>query len=76
MSVVKIFLDKGEKLEDVEADLFKALGHHASGDIHETESFQDPAMNDVADKMKKTHAVIYQEMLDEIFKALESDYRK
>ncbi len=73
MSKVKIYLAPGETLRDAEDSLLKALNHHNSGDVH-VETFQDPAMDNVADRMISAHSKIYQEMLQEIFEELDKDY--
>lgn len=76
MGRVKIFVDPGETIEEVEDSLLKAIAHHNSGDVHEGENFEDPAMNDVAEKMKAIHEASYQVMLQEIFALLEKDYTR
>lgn len=74
MAKVKIFLEPGETTQDAEDLLFKALNHHNTGEVHSSHSFQDPAMVSVAHKMESIHSKIYQEMLEEIFEALDKDY--
>lgn len=76
MAKVKIILEKGETQDDAEELLMKAFEHHSSGDAHDSESFDDPAMNDVLHRMEKTHKQIYSEMLEEITEALEKQYSK
>lgn len=76
MAKVKIFLDKDENIHDVENDLLKALGHHSSGEIHDLESFEDPAMVDVSNKMEREHSKMFQDMINEIFLTLDEDYVK
>ena len=74
MAKVKIILGKDEKLEKVESDLLKAMNFHVSGAAHDHESFQDPAMRDVAERLESLHEKMYKQMLVEIFEALEGDY--
>lgn len=76
MSKVKIFLQKGETLAEVESDLFKALNHHVSGNVHEEETFKDPAMQAVVHRMEASHIKIYDDMINEINCVLEEDYLK
>ncbi len=76
MAKVKIIAEKGEDILDVELGLFKALNHQLSGEVHEGESFLDPAMTDLAVKLEQDHSIIYQEMMAEINETLEKDYIK
>lgn len=73
MSKVKIFLDENETLEEAELDLLKALNSKNSVNNHS--SFEDPAMNDVADRLVKDHEKMFEAMLKEIFQVLEQDYQ-
>lgn len=74
MAKVKIFLEPGETVEDAESSLLKAMNHHNSGDVHSSHSFTDPAMVDVSHRLINLHDKIYDEMLQEIFMALDKDY--
>ena len=74
MAKVKILLEPGETLRDAEDSLAKALAHHNSGDVHSSHSFQDPAMVAVSKEIIQIHDRIYQDMLSEIFEALDKDY--
>lgn len=74
MSKVKIYLSPGETLRDAEDVLLKALLHHSSGEVHSSHTFQDPAMVAVSKEMEQIHNKIYQEMLAEIFQALDEEY--
>lgn len=76
MAKVKIFLEPGETLREAEDSIFKAMEHHNTGDVHSSDTFQDPAMDSVADRMVSVHSKIYQEMLQEIFEALDQEYSK
>lgn len=75
MAKVKIYLEPGEDQRAAEDTLFKALNHHNSGDAH-VETFQDPAMDDVADRMINIHSKIYHEMLQEISDCLDREHSK
>ena len=74
MAKVKIILEKGETDRDAEDALLKAITSHNTGEAH-VEGFDDPAMNDVTNKMEELHKKMYQEMLEEINEALDSEYR-
>lgn len=74
MAKVKIILEKGETERDAEDALLKAITSHNTGEVH-VEGFDDPAMNDVTNKMEELHKKMYQEMLEEINEALDSEYR-
>lgn len=74
MSKVKILLDKGETVEEAEQDLIKSLSFQSSGDVHDEEQFNDPAMNEISDKILAMHEAQYQKMLQEIFETLNEDY--
>jgi len=71
---VKIKLEGKETVLEAEELLFKALSLHRSGDVHLNESFDDPVMVDISNKMEKIHEDIYQEMMDEVIEALDEDY--
>lgn len=74
MATVKIFLSKNESMSDAEEALSKALQLHSSGDIHVEESFDDPAMIHVSERMENIHEVIYKEMISEIIDELNKEY--
>ena len=76
MGRIKIFVEDGETVEEVESNLVKAISHQISGDVHESESFDDPAMKSVAEKMIKAHSEMYKNMLQEIFQELEKEHSK
>jgi hypothetical protein len=76
MAKVKIFLDENETLEDAEDTLRKALDLHVSGDIHDGESFSDPAMIDTAVILERLHEDMYKKMIAEILQTLDRDYNK
>ena len=74
MAKIKIILEKGETEREAEESLLKAITSHNSGEVH-TEGFDDQAMNDVTMTMEQLHEKMYQEMLEEINDALDSEYR-
>lgn len=76
MAKVKIFLEPGETIQDAEDSLMKSLVHHNSGDAHSNQTFQDPAMDAVADRMIDIHSKIYHEMMQEIYEVLDKEYVK
>lgn len=76
MAKVKILLEKGETQHDAEQALMKALTHHASGDVHSSHTFTDPAMVHTANRMEEIYKKISQEMIQEIGEALDEDYLK
>lgn len=71
---VKFYLKKDEDKFQAEDKLYKALGIHRNGDIHEDEKFVDPAMNDLENKLALEHKQIYSEMMQEIFDELDKEY--
>jgi len=73
MARVKIILDKNETMHEAEETLFKALNMQRTGDVHKGD-FVDPAMTDVALRMKGAHEIMYKEMLEEIEAVLDEEY--
>jgi len=76
MAKIKIFLDKGETLQEAEDMIFKSLQHHNTGDVHSSHKFEDPAMVSVSERMEETYKKIHQEMMQEINEVLDEDYAK
>ena len=74
MAKIKVELEKGETIEEVENKLIKALDFHRNGDVHK-EEFHDPAMHDLASQIERQHRDMFAEMLDEILNALDSEYQ-
>ena len=74
MPKVKIYLEKGETIEEAEELLRKALDLHSSGDIHVEESYDDPAMIHTQERMEEIHNKIYDEMLQEVIEAINEEY--
>lgn len=75
MSKVKIILDSGESIQEAEDSLVKAITSQDQGQSH-TDGFEDPAMQSTVNRMEEAHKKIYQEMMQEIFEALDKEYSK
>jgi hypothetical protein len=71
---VKILLEQGETIADADQALFKALSHHASGDAHDGEAFEDPAMVHLSQRLEEMHANMYVAMTREIEAVLDEEY--
>lgn len=74
MSRVKIILEDGETLEQVQEDLVKAINHQTNGGTHDEEQFIDPCMIDLANRLEAMHKDIYRDILEEVGEALDSDF--
>ena len=74
MAHVKVFLQKGDTIEEVQDALFKALGARPEAKLL-AKTFKDPAMQDILTKMIAIHEDIYTEMLSEIYMVLTEEYR-
>jgi len=74
MAKVKILLEKGEDQLDADNALLKALELHTSGEIHQGEVFDDPAMLHVAQRAEEIHGKIYSDMIREINEVLDEEY--
>lgn len=74
MAQVKILLEKGESPLDADHALQKALELHTTGQVHDGQIFDDPAMVHVAQRMEEVHARIYAEMIREICDELDKEY--
>jgi hypothetical protein len=72
---ISVVLPKGTDEIEGQNALYKASNHHVSGDVHDEQAFDDPAMADLQERLVKEHQDMYKLMLAEIFKALESDYK-
>lgn len=72
---VKIFLEGNETIQDAEEALSKALEFHKLGEVHVNESFEDPAMEDVENRLEVLFNKMYQEMLQEVSEALDEEYQ-
>ncbi len=68
MAKVKIYLSPGETMQEAEETLQKAMDFHNNGEAH-VQEFQS-----VANKMEDLHRKMYQDMLREIFDALDQEY--
>jgi len=73
MPKIKIGLGKNETMFEAEEFLFKALDSHRSGDVH-TEKFEDPAMEDVVNRMDEKHKMMYEKLIREIMDELDKEY--
>lgn len=74
MAKVKIYLEKGETIEDAEMQLRKALDLHDSGDIHERQDYVDPAMQHIMDRLEAMHEEMYKEMMSEVIQEIDKEY--
>lgn len=74
MAKIKILLEKGETMKSAEDALHKALNLHSSGDVHNAETFEDSATQDLTNRIVNLHAEIYSEMISEIMDELDSEY--
>jgi hypothetical protein len=74
MAKVKILLEPGESQLDADHALQKALEHHSQGSAHDDESFDDPAMVDLAQRLESDHSKMYIEMMREILDVLDEEY--
>jgi hypothetical protein len=70
MAKVKIYLDKGETVEQVEDLLVKAFQQHAAGAEHKN-AFHDPAARDVFNKLINEHEKMLESMIKEIMKVID-----
>jgi hypothetical protein len=71
---IKIFVEDNESQLEVEESLHKALEFHSSGDVHETELFEDAGAQDLLNKLELLHKNLYIQILNEIYEALDEDY--
>ena len=67
---VKVELEKGETRDEAEEALYKALSSQRDGSTH-GDQFPDPAMEHMANKLKKQYNDIWVEMLREISEELD-----
>lgn len=74
MAKVKIILEKGEDQLDADYALQKALELHTTGEIHQGEHFEDPAMVHAAQRAEEIHDRIYKDMIREINELLDQEY--
>lgn len=63
-------------MHDAENFIAKAIRFHSSGEVHDSESFPDPAMKDLNQTLVEMHAKTYQKIIEEISEALDQDYRR
>lgn len=69
---IKIERPAGMSQEEAENALYKALSMPREGNAHQ-DSFQDPAMQDVANTMEQLHSQISEDMLEEILTELDKE---
>jgi hypothetical protein len=74
MSKVKIILEKGETIEQVQEELIKAFSIQASGTMHQPK-FDDPAMDDLYKKILQKYKSTTAIMLKEIEKVLKDSIK-
>lgn len=70
MAKIKVILEKGESILDANNDLRKALEFQEKGEAHK-ETFEDPAIKDLYERLSKAHVEIYNKILEEVAKILE-----
>lgn len=74
MARVKILLEPGETELDAAHDLQKAFEFQSSGQAHDDESFDDPAMVDLAQRLEQEHSRMYAGMMREILDVIDGEY--
>lgn len=76
MAKVKIFVEEGETLEEAEDLIQKALNFHSSGEVHDEDSYEDPAMGNLTTLLEAMHQKTYDNIIREVIQALDKDYTK
>lgn len=74
MKKIKIIAPKGMTAADIEEYLESAVELKKSEKVHMTESFEDPAMIDLSERVIAEFTKQYDEMLTEISAVLEKEY--
>lgn len=74
MAKVKILLEDGETELDANHALQKALDFQSSGQAHDNEAFEDPAMVDLSQRLEQDHAKMYNEMMREILEVIDREF--
>lgn len=74
MAKVKILLEDGETELDAQHALQKALDFQSSGQAHDGEAFDDPAMVDLSQRLEQDHAKMYLELIREISDVLDQEF--
>lgn len=74
MAKVKILLEPGETELDADAAIQKALEFHATGEAHSEETFDDPAMAHLIQRLEEAHSKVYSEMIREISEVLDQEF--
>lgn len=74
MAKIKILLEKGETPEQAEEMLLKALTSQREGLAHtHHDTFEDPAMDHMAEMMEDFYAKQWEKMLKEIFEVIDEE---
>lgn len=76
MAKVKIYVEPGETLEEAKEDLQKALNFQSSGEVHDDNTYEDPAMRNLSDRLEEMHKETYANIIREVIQALDKDYTK
>lgn len=74
MAKIKIFLEDNETIEEAQDNLYKALDSKVSGESHASDLFDDPAAQDLANKLENLHKEMYDKLLLDVFEALDQEY--
>lgn len=74
MSRVKILLEPGETELDAAHDLQKALEFQSTGQAHDEEAFEDPAMVDLSQRLATEHEKLYAKMMREILEVIDEEF--
>jgi hypothetical protein len=76
MAKVKIYVQENETLEEAEENIQKALQYHSSGEAHDEDSYEDPAMKSLTSRLEALHSETYNNVIREVIEALDKDYTK
>lgn len=74
MARVKILLEPGETELDAAHALQKALDFQSSGQAHDDEAFDDPAMVDLSQRLEQDHSRMYAAMIREVLEAIDGEF--
>ena len=69
---IKVILEKGETRLDADNALLKALQLHTNGDAHK-EKFEDPAMENLENKLSELHKLMLNDLIQKIFDELDKE---
>lgn len=73
MKKIKIILEGSEAPEEQEETLYKALAAQRDGSTH-VEPFEDPAMEDIYQKLLAEHQKTWKSMMREIEEVLDQEH--